>query len=337
VKRILIVNVNWLGDVLFSTPLIRAVRQRFPDAHIGCMVVPRCKDILESNPRLNEIIIYDEDGRHKGLLGKLSLISSLRSKKFDTAILLHRSFTRACMVFLAGISRRIGYHMPKRSFLLTENVNLPDRETHRVDFFLNLGKSLEISSADKNYEFFISDEHRQNIKRVFGKEGIGDKDTVIVINAGGNWEPKRWPKENFAKLADELAKGFGARIVITGAKKDLGLAEYIASLMRKRPYISCGRTSLKELAAIFERADLVISNDSGPMHIAVSMGAKTIALFGPTSPQITGPIGKGPFIILQKDVGCEIPCYDLSCGDYKCMEAITVADVLEAVKGILKR
>lgn len=334
-EKILIVNVNWLGDVLFSTPLIKAVRREFPEAYIACMVVPRCREILELNPNLNEIIIYDEDGTHKGFFGKLKLISYIRSKKFNTAILLHRSFMRAFIVFLAGVNKRIGYYTKKRSFLLTEALRMPPEELHRVDFFLNLGKSLGISASDRNYEFFISDEHRQMVKSLLNKEGIADKDVLIAINPGGNWEPKRWPKENFAALADKLTERINAKIIITGAKKDLPLAETISSAMRAKPVIACGKTSLKELASIFERANLVIANDSGPMHISVSMGTSTIALFGPTSPKITGPLGKGRFVVLQEGVDCEIPCYDLSCGDYRCMEAITVQNVVEVAERLL--
>jgi len=334
-NRILIVNVNWVGDVLFSTPLIRAVREKFPDAYIACMVAPRCKEILELNPRLNEVIIYDEGGAHKGPFGKLRLIFYLRSKRFDTAILLHRSMTRALIAFLAGIPKRIGYYTRKQRYLLTEAVDIPSEEMHRADFFLNLGRSLGVSVKDRDYEFFISDKDRESARNILAAEGIMPGDKTVAINPGGNWDPKRWPKENFALLADKIAEKFNARIIITGAKKDTGLAGAISSKMGQRPAITCGKTSLRELAAIFERAGLVISNDSGPLHIAVSMGARAVALFGPTSPCITGPLGKGAFVVLRGDVGCEIPCYDLSCGDHRCMNAITVEGALEAAGKLL--
>ena len=334
-NRILVVNVNWVGDVVFSTPLIKALRKKFPRAYIACMVVPRCKEALEGNPHLNEIIIYDEDGIHRSPFGKLRLIAGLRSKRFEAAILLHRSFTRSLLVSLAGIPRRIGYYRRKRDFLITDVVELPPDDTHRVDFFLNLGKPLGISLDDRNYEFFISEDDRKKARNFLRSEGLGDSGTLIAINPGGNWGPKRWPRENFSETANELVKQYNAKIVITGALKDLALAEGIASLMKQRPIISCGKTTLKEAAAIFERANLVISNDSGPMHIAVAMGAHTIALFGPTSPRITGPIGRGRSIILHEDVGCRIPCYNFSCSEYKCMEAIKPQDILEAARKLV--
>ena len=112
-KRILIVNVNWLGDVLFSTAAIRALRQRYPDAYLACMLVPRAKQILEDNPRLDEIIVYDENDRHRGITGKLKFIFFLKKKRFDVVFLFQRSLTRLLLCFLAGIPKRVGYYRKK--------------------------------------------------------------------------------------------------------------------------------------------------------------------------------------------------------------------------------
>ncbi|MCX5716640.1 MAG: lipopolysaccharide heptosyltransferase II [Candidatus Omnitrophica bacterium] len=335
-NRILVVNVNWLGDVLFSTPLIRALRQKFPDAYIACMVVPRCKEILTLNPHLDEVIIYDEGGRHKGLIGKFKIVSYLKSQGFDTAILLHRSFTRTLIVFLAGIGRRIGYYTKKRAALLTEAVEPPPEDMHRVDVFLNLGKTLGINLKNRDYEFFISDEDRKNAGFILENTGIGKTDRFVVINPGGNWAPKRWPVGKFAKLADELIKRFGLKVAITGSRRDIRLGEHVASLMKEKPAVLCGKTTLRELAAVMEKAKVVIANDSGPMHISISMTAKTAALFGPTSPQITGPIGKGDFAVLREHGDCDIPCYKVACEYYKCMDAITVDGVLKAIHEFIR-
>jgi heptosyltransferase-2 len=335
-KRILIVNVNWLGDVLFSTPLIRALRKRFPDAYIACMVVPRCREVLSLNPHIDEVIIYDEEGRHRGLLGKFKIVSYLKSQQFDTALLLHRSFTRALVVFLAGINRRIGYYTKKRAGLLTEALSPPPEDTHRVDVFLNLGRPLGIDTSDRNYEFFISDEDRKKAAGLLEKEGIMGGEPFVVINPGGNWAPKRWSAENFARLADELVGKYRVRIIVTGSKRDIKLGERITGLMKTQPVLLCGKTTLREMAAVMERARVVVANDSGPMHISISMAANTAALFGPTSPQITGPIGQGGFAALRERVDCDIPCYKVACEYYKCMEAITVEGVLKAIDGYLR-
>ena len=335
-RRILIVNVNWIGDTLFSTPFIRAVREAYPDSHIACLLHPRCKEILELNPRLDEIIIYDEEGVHKSLLGKLKLVISLSKKKFDTAFLLHRSFTKALIVFLAGIKARIGYPTKRRAMLLTKMAEPPAGEAHKVEYFLDIARASGMTPKSRSYEFFINDTHKKFITNLLREAGISDKDTIVVLCPGGNWDPKRWPKENFARLADMLSEKSGAKIVISGAKKDMGLAEEIKGMMKARPVITAGRTTLKDLAALFSCASLVIANDTGPMHLAVAMKAKTIGLFGPTSPAITGPYGEGCYKVISKNDTCDIPCYDFSCIDNRCMAAIKVSDVFNEAVTILE-
>ena len=334
-KRILIVNVNWIGDTLFSTPFIRAVRDSYPDAYIACLVHPRCKEMLELSPRLNEIIIYDEEGEHRSLFGKLKLAISLRKKKFDTAFLLHRSFTKAFLMLLAGIKDRVGYPTKRRSLVLTKVAEEPLEELHKVEYFLNIARSSGIKPKSKSYEFFIDDSHKKFIASLLRESGIADGDTVVAICPGGNWDPKRWPKENFAKLADILAKECSVKIVISGAKKDVKLAEEVSGMMSAAQVITAGKTNLKQLGALLARADLVIANDSGPMHLAVAMKAKTIALFGPTSPAITGPYGEGNYRVISKNKECEVPCYDFTCKDNRCMAAIKVEDVLREAREML--
>ena len=337
IKRILIVEVNWLGDVLFSTPFIKAVRERFKDAYIACMLPPRPREILEYNPRIDEIIIYDEKARHRSILGKLRFILSLRKKRFDFAILLHRSFTRTLLTYLSGIKERAGYTTEKRRALLTHPVEPPEVDLHKVEYFLKIAQSLGCDTSNKDYEFFITDKERKYIEEELSKGGVKKEDLLVVINPGANWLPKRWPEENFARLIDFLITKYGAKVVISGGKLDMEIAGRIKKKMKKIPIVFSGRTNLKELGALMERASLVISGDSGPMHIAVAMGSSVIALFGPTSPHLTGPYGSGNYRVIQKDVGCEVPCYDLTCGNYKCMEAITVDDVARAFDEMYKK
>ena len=337
-KRILIVNVNWIGDTLFATPFIRAVREAYPDSHIACLIHPRCKEMLELNPRLDELIIYDEEGVHKSFLGKARLILSLRNRKFDTAFLLHRSFTKALIVFLAGIKERIGYPTKRRTILLTKVIDSPAEELHKVEYFLNIAESAGLKASSRSYEFFINDSHKKFINDLLRSEGILENEIIVVLCPGGNWDPKRWPKENFARLADALSEKCGARIIISGAKKDVPLAEEIKSMMKAKPVITAGKTTLKQLGALLSRAGVVVANDSGPMHISVAMKARTIALFGPTSPKLTGPYGEGRYRVICKNDACDVPCYDFTCTDNRCMARITVEDVLkEAISMIAKK
>lgn len=338
-NRILIVNVNWIGDVLFSTPAIRAIRKRYPGAYIACMVVPRCRQALELNPHLDELIIYDEKKEYKGLGGKLRLISALKARRFETVFLFHRSLTRTLMVALSGIKERVGIYNPKRGFLLTKKVEPQESDAHKVEQFLNIVKINNIPPSGKNMELFISEEDEAFAREYLRLQGVKEDRPVIVLNPGGNWNLKRWPDENFARLGDRLAELFGAQILITGAEKDIELGDAIAGMMKHKPAVACGKTTLRQLAAILKRADLVVSNDSGPMHIAVSQGAKTIALFGPTDPKVTGPYGEGKYIVIQKPSAksdCKVPCYNLRCENNVCMKAISVEDVVKEAAKMLK-
>jgi lipopolysaccharide heptosyltransferase II len=337
-KRVLIFNVNWLGDVLFSTATIRNIRRNFPDSFIACVVPSRCYPVLKDNPHLDEVIIFDEKDRHGGMLDKLKFIQELKSKKFNTAFLLHRSFTRALICRLANIPTRIGYHTKKRAFLLSGKIIPPERDAmHRIDYYLTIIEKAGLKVEDRYTEFFIREEDEQFVEEFLPKHNVGKSDFLAVINPGGNWLPKRWPKEYWAKLADALIKEFKAKVVITGARNDITLAEEIKDLMQGRPIISCGVFNLKHLGALCKRADVLISADSGPMHIANAVGAKNIiAIFGPTSPRVTGPYPLTNAVILQKDVGCKIPCYVAYCKENRCMKAVTPEEVLEKIRPRIK-
>ncbi len=335
-RNILIVNVNWLGDVLFTTPFIKALRQRYPESHIACMLMPRCKDIVDDNIRLNEVIIYDEDNAHRSLIGKLKLIRQLRKKRFDTAYILHRSFTRAAIAALSGIPKRIGYNTKKRGLLLTGIVDDLGPGAHKVEYFLNILTGRGAGDCDKDYEFFVNKSHAGRIETLLRQMGIEKKDTLVAINPGGNWIPKRWPKERYAELSDRLFKELGAKTVITGTEKESALARDIAELSQYgKPVDLCGKTTIKELAALLERSDLVVSSDSGPMHLALAVKTKVITLFGPTSDALTGPYGSGDYTVIKKDIECQVPCYNFGCKDHTCMKKITVNEVFEKVRELL--
>ena len=331
-KKILIFNVNWLGDVVFSSPFIRAVRDTLPDSYIVCAVPPRCKEILEANTRINEIIVFDEGGPEKSFLGKIRFALRLRRERFDSAFILHRSLTRALITFIAGVKTRIGYDTKRRGFLLTNKVKSPQGDIHKVEYFLGLAGAMGADISKKNYEFFITETDRKRAAHILEDKGVGYGDRIVALNPGGNWDPKRWPVDRFADLADRLVEKYGVKVLITGAEKDRVLAEEISKGMRNKPISICGKTKLRELASIFERAKLVISGDSGPMHIAVSTGANVVALFGPTSTDITGPYGRGNYIVIKKDIGCDIPCYDFTCRDNRCMKTISTDDVLRVIE-----
>ncbi len=334
IKKILIFNVNWLGDVLFSTATIRNIRHNYPDSFIACVIPSHCYPILKGNPHLDEVIIFDEKERHRSTLAKLKFVQLLRSKGFDVAFLLHRSLTRALICRLAGIPHRIGYYTKKRGFLLTKRIAPVGKDSmHRIDYYLNVIEKAGLRVEDRYLEFFFDEEDAKSVDDFLAKKSITKDDLLVAINPGGNWMPKRWPQEYWAVLADKLTSETGAKVIITGSHGDIPLAKNISGLMKEKPVIVSGVFSLKQLGALARRVDLFITADTGPLHIANAAGAKRIiALFGPTSPVITGPFPLKNIAVLLKDVGCKIPCYVVNCKDNRCMKAILPEDVMEEVR-----
>ncbi|MFA4843019.1 MAG: lipopolysaccharide heptosyltransferase II [Candidatus Omnitrophota bacterium] len=333
-QRILIFNVNWLGDVLFSTAAIRNIRRNFPESFIACIIPSRCYQVLKGNPHLDEIISYDEKDRHKSALEKLKFVQYLKLKDFQVVFLLHRSFSRALICRLAGIPQRLGYHTRKRSFLLTDKITPPERDAlHRIDYYLNIVEKSGFKVEDRFTEFFTSEEDARFVEEFAKFHNIQEKDFLVGINPGGNWLPKRWPKEYWARLADKLISELGAKVIITGSLSDISLSVEIKKLMQETPILASGIFNIKQLGALCKRLDLFISADTGPLHIANAVQPKKIiAIFGPTSPQVTGPYPITNVIILRKEVGCKVPCYVRACRDNKCMKAITPEEVIGEIK-----
>ncbi len=333
--RILVINVNWIGDVIFSSPVFKALRRSYPKAEIACLAVPRVREILECIPQIDRVLIYDERGKDRSPLAKLDLIGRIRRERFDAAFILHRSLTRALLAALAGIPRRVGYDEKGRGFLLTQPLKTVPCPIHRSDHYLRIIESAGIRVEDRTCELHPPEEDCRRAQELLREAGISSGEPFIVINPGGNWGLKRWPGESYARLIDALAKEFNWKVVVTGSPEDAALAREIVTLTTRPPVVLAGRTRLKELMAVMKMAKLVISADSGPLHLAASVGAKGVGLFGPTRPEITGPRGKGEFHILIKDVGCNRePCYHLLCPDNICMRSISEHEIIDAIRKI---
>ena len=322
-----------------STATIRNIRINFPNSFIACIIPSRCYSILKDNPHLDEIILYDEKDRHKGILEKLKFIQFLKSKKFDTVFLLHRSFSRTLLCRLAGIPEKIGYSTKKRAFLLTKKIMSPKKDSlHRIDYYLKIIEEAGLRVEDRYTEFFVSEEDKRFVEDFLNDKSIKKGRLLVGLNPGGNWLPKRWPSHYWGRLIDRLITDFGFEVIMTGSASDIALVREIKNSMIQKPIIATAELSLKQLAALCKRLDLFITADTGPLHIANAVGTKKIiALFGPTSPLITGPVPLNNVFILQKDVGCKIPCYVVSCKDNRCMKMITPEYVLEEIKKITVR
>ncbi|UCC94390.1 MAG: lipopolysaccharide heptosyltransferase II [Candidatus Omnitrophota bacterium] len=332
-ERILVVSVNWLGDALLATPVFKALKEKMPFPYVAVMAPERIREVFSENPYIDEVIICDEKMHQKSLFDKLRFARMLKRKRFDTAFLVHRSFTRALICRWAGISKRIGYKRLKNAFVLTNTISVKTNTLHRQDYYLSLFERSGIPIRDRAPQFFISGVERERMNIVL--EGIKQRYSFIVgVHPSANWELKRWPDESFSRLCDRLIEELGCGIVFIGTQKDKSIVEKVMENMKKEAFNFCGKTNLKELGVLLESMNLFVSNDSGPAHLSMSMGTDTLVLFGPTSAHITGPRGKS-VKILQKDVGCKIPCYKLNCRDNKCMKYLRVDEVFEEAKRIL--
>jgi len=339
-EKILVVEVNWLGDILFSTPAVRAIRKAHPRAYLAALVVPRGKPVLAGNPYIDELIVLDEEKRYRGWRGKARLVSDLKARRFSLAYVLRPSFTRTLVLWLAGVRRRIGFDK-KASLLLTEAVPMPrDPGMHRGDLYYYLVTRRRIPASERYCDFYVAPSDREYIADFLKQRRCGTGRPFAVLHVGGNWELKRWPPLAFARLIAALKETYDVDVVISGSVLDEPLARRIAEASGQQPVIACGQTTLRQLGALFERATFVVSADSGPLHIAAAVKARTIGLFGPTQPAVTGPLALSDSAVLRPDgLSCVVPCYNLSCGDNVCMKNITFERIItEAEKrGWLQR
>lgn len=334
-ERILIFELNWMGDILFSFPFIRALRKSLPDAYITCVVPPRYFSLLIHNPWVNYVHALSDTNSITSLGEKIAFVNMIRKEAYDTCFLLKPSRSKALMAKLAGIPERIGFSGKKYS--ITREIDQLNKNMHRVDHILALAAVLEPGKIDGTYEYFYSKEDEERANNVLMLTGGGVR-RMVAINPGGNWEAKRWSAQKFTELAKRLLDKFDdVEVMLTGAQKDRKLTRrMIFDVGSDRCYTVAGKTGLNELAVLFKECDLVISSDSGPLHLASANGVTTIGLFGPTSSGITGPRGRGKNIVINKQVDCQTPCYVKNCQkSYECMERITVDEVFDVAQKVL--
>lgn len=338
-KKILIVRTDRLGDVVLSTPVIKAMRDAYPESYIAFMTRPYARDIVEGNPYLNEVILYDKKGKEKGFFGNLVFIKELKDKGFDVAVILHPNVRAHVITFMAGIPERVGYDK-KFGFLLTKRI--PHTKQfglkHEVDYNLDVLKYIGIEPKDRTVYVPIRRHGEVKIDALFEKSGVSSADIIVALNPSASCPSKRWPVERFADIANILIEKYKVKIFVVSSSDDKGLGDRLAALIKGGCVNLSGHTVVMDLASLLKRAKLFISNDSGPVHIASALGTPTIAIFGRSdrglSPERWGPTGKRD-VALHKDIGCpECAAHECAIG-FKCLEAVTVEDVLAAADKIL--
>ncbi|MGE5197291.1 MAG: lipopolysaccharide heptosyltransferase II [Deltaproteobacteria bacterium] len=337
--KILVVRTDKIGDVLLSTPVIKALRDNYPDAHIAMMVSPYTKDLVEGNPYLNEIIVYDKDLRHKSWLESMKFAGMLRGKKFDLALVLHPTNRVHLLAFFAGIPMRVGYDR-KMGFLLTDRLSHTKQlgEKHESEYSLDLVRYLGIEPQDKSL-FMPVDPHSERwADKFLAAKGVDAEDKLLAIHPGASCPSRIWPSERFAEVADRLIEKYGFKVILVSDRRGVQLTQKIAESMHHPVIDLTGRTSIGELASILRRCRLFISNDSGPVHIGCAVGVAVITIFGRKQPGLS-PKRWGALSdksrILHGDAGC-IECRAHNCvKEFACLKTITVDDVVNAANSIL--
>jgi heptosyltransferase-2 len=338
-KRILIARTDRIGDVLLSTPVIRALRDKYPYAYISMMVSEYAKGVVEGNKYLDEVIVYDKDREHKSWLSSMKFALSLKKKKFDLAVILHPTSRVHLLTFFAGIPRRIGYNK-KLGFLLTDKIAHTKQfgEKHELEYNLDLIRALGIEAQDKSLIMPIREESEKWVNELFRLEGIKGDDRLLAVHPSASCPSKIWPAERFAVVAERLSNKYGFKILVVVGPSDTHTAETLIKQIHGPVIGFAGKTSVSQLASLLKRCELFISNDSGPVHIASAVGTPVISIFGRSQPGLSpkrwGPVGLRD-MFLHKDIGC-IECFAHNCKqEFACLKAISVDDVISCAENIL--
>lgn len=272
--RILIIHTAFIGDIVLSTPLIKKIKDTYPDSDITYVTTPSGEAILKNNPHLNNIIVYDKRGEHKGISGVWQLGKRLRYENFNMVVTPHRYLRSSILSWLSRSPIRKGYDISSGSCLFTEKIKY-DRTKHEVEKLL----SFVAPENKKRYEIELYPGEKEKMKGDnLWKENLLEDKKVVVLAPGSKWFTKQWPVEYFNKLAESLKKLSNVRLIVVGGKDEINLPIEKENIIDMR-----GKTSLLELADILSRADVVVTNDSSPIHIASAFKKPRIfALFGPT-------------------------------------------------------
>jgi heptosyltransferase-2 len=340
ISKILVIQTAFIGDLVLTTPLIRAIRRGFPYARISVLAIPQTADLLVGNPHVDNVVLYDKRGKERTIRAFLKLVDRLRKEHFDLAIVPHRSFRSALLAALSGIPQRIGFNTSIGAFLFTHRV-FYRKDAHEIERNLDLLNRFGICLQDKSPEIFPSLQDRERITEFLRENGIQTSHKLVAIAPGSVWSTKCWPPERFAEVARLLFEQFEIKVVLIGGEADRQLCQQIAKVLpRGVGTVAAGQMSLCQSAALLERCTLLLSNDSAPVHLSVAMKTPVVAIFGPTVPAFGfAPWGEGHTVV-QKQLKCR-PCGvhgSKRCprGHFQCMKGISPERVLGEICTILQ-
>jgi len=330
--KILIIQTAFVGDVILITPLIRAIKQLFPESLVDVLVIPQTVEILQNNPYLKDIILFDK--RRNKLPNFVKTAKKLKKNKYDIAFLPHSSFTTGLLTYVAGIKKRIGFDRWLSSLLLTEKIPFVHGK-HRIKKNLDLLSIYSDRRFSNETELFPQEGDYEKAKELLST--LNNKRKMIAIAPGSIWFTKRWPEQYYKALAQQLVDA-GFSVVMIGSADEKELCENILTSLHAINL--AGKTNILESAAVIKHCELMICNDSGAMHIANAVGTDVFAFFGPTVESIGYFPTREQDHVFQIDISCR-PCGSHGgqrCpkGHHKCMEDIKPEFVYQKVISHLK-
>ncbi len=319
--KILLIRLSSLGDIVLTTPAIRAVRDNFPNAHITMLTGKQSADILRENPYLNEIITFDRLAKDKNTGEMWRIIHLLRERKFTLAIDLQRKFRTELLMYFSGATQRVG-----KGRLCTVRVSEKGNKHATSDYF-DILHEVGIPAEDQKLELFLAESERREALQRLKTAGIVAGRLKVGLFPGASWKLRQWMPERFAAIGDRLVEHFNANVLIFGGPQESELVQKVANLMETRSIPFAGNLQIRQLAACIEQCDLFLTNDTGPMHIAAGVGTRTVSLFGPGNHIRFQPLGVEHQLI-RHDVPCS-PCKQFTdtCKDNICMKGIAVDEV----------
>ena len=356
-NKILIVNPFGIGDVLFSTPLISSLKKSYPKGFIGYICNRRVEEILTANPEIDEVYVFEKSeyeelwrkSKKEWLKKRILFINKIKNRKFDIVIDLSLGHRYSPFLMFAGIPKRTGYNYKNRGMFLTDKINIDGyHNKHMVEYYLDMAGlcGLKVSKTANRLKMNVLDKDKIWAGRFLADNGVKDDELIIGLVPGGgtSWGKdavyKHWPEEKFAELGNRIIKEYNARVIIFGDEGETEKCKNIFGIMNVKPILACGKTNLGQLAALLFRCEVVIANDGGPLHLAVSQGVRTVSIFGPVDEKVYGPYPlDGKHIVISNNTGCR-PCYQRfkfsHCETKDCLKLIDVEQVFEAVDRQIK-
>lgn len=347
-KRILVINLGGIGDLLLSMPSLKALRNLYPQAEIYMLIPAKVYEIVKNLPYINNIFIFDISYRGLVSFGKvlrnLWILFILRRKHFDLAInmrTLHSKRSAKRIKFILDIIKpktKAGRDTERRGEFF--DIRIPETDTgqkYEMEYDIDTVKALGAEIIDKTIDFKIGEESAQKVSRILEKEHVSNDTILIGIHPGGA-PSRRWPFENFSKVIDEIHKKIpSCKFVITGARYEMSLVSKLTKITNVGVINFIGRLNIMELGALIKRFNLYISNDTAPMHIAAILKTPLVALFGPGDITRYNPRNISDMaVVLYKKVECA-PCIKTSCQSLQCLKMISVKEVLEAALNLIRQ